>query len=101
MADSHGSLSDQIAETLHTKILRLELENRRLSAKIKGYHEQSIFQPLNCNLNKGKDSDGCIELAASSQSVEVCDISVCEECLAINRVVKFHRLIDRNITLYG
>ncbi|CAL1530395.1 unnamed protein product [Lymnaea stagnalis] len=51
-----SSLSDQLSETSHAKILRLELENQRLSAKLAEMKETALIQSAEMSLEMEKEN---------------------------------------------
>ena len=56
LTDMRGSLSDQLTETSNAKILRLELENQRLSAKLREMQEGAVIHSAEVNLQLEKEN---------------------------------------------
>ena len=56
VTDMRGSLSDQLTETSNAKILRLELENQRLSAKLREMQEGAVIHSAEVNLQLEKEN---------------------------------------------
>ena len=59
--DMKGSLSDQLTETSNAKILRLELENQRLSAKLREMQEGAVIQSAEVNLQLEKENQRLVK----------------------------------------
>ncbi|KAK7506972.1 hypothetical protein BaRGS_00001823 [Batillaria attramentaria] len=56
VGNMRGSLSDQLTETSNAKILRLELENQRLSAKLREMQDGALIHSAEVNLQLEKEN---------------------------------------------
>ena len=56
-----GSLSDQLTETSNAKVLRLELENQRLSSKLREMQEGAVIHSAEVNLQLEKENQRLIK----------------------------------------
>jgi hypothetical protein len=56
-----GSLSDQLTETSNAKILRMELENQRLQAKLREAQEGAVIASAEVNLQLEKENQRLIK----------------------------------------
>ena len=61
VTDMRGSLSDQLTETSNAKILRLELENQRLSAKLREMQEGAVIHSAEVNLQLEKENQRLVK----------------------------------------
>lgn len=75
-----GSLSDQLTETSNAKILRLELENQRLSSKVREMEEGALIHSAELNLQLEKENQRLlkrIEKLQESVQVAIITINIC------------------------
>ncbi|XP_076464558.1 uncharacterized protein LOC143296482 [Babylonia areolata] len=56
-----GSLSDQLTETSNAKILRMELENQRLTAKLREMQEGAVIHSAEVNLQLEKENQRLVK----------------------------------------
>ncbi|XP_070181839.1 girdin-like isoform X2 [Littorina saxatilis] len=56
VGNMRGSLSDQLTETSNAKIMRLELENQRLSSKLREMQEGAVIHSAEVNLQLEKEN---------------------------------------------
>lgn len=56
-----GSLSEQLSETSHARILRLELENQRLASKLAEMKETALIQNAEISLELEKENQRLVK----------------------------------------
>ncbi|XP_005102971.3 girdin [Aplysia californica] len=69
-----GSLSEQLSETSHARVLRLELENQRLSAKLAEMKESALIQSAEISLELEKENQRLAKRVEKLQS-SACEAS--------------------------
>lgn len=94
-----GSLSDQLTETSNAKILRLELENQRLSSKVREMEEGALIHSAELNLQLEKENQRLlkrIEKLQESVQVVIIIINICDYHLWLMWFIRHLKLAHRS-----